>query len=104
MQLAVATLAAGGFSPHPQSIMGYRNDTVTWIVTLFMFLAGGNYALQYRVLFQRNFGRSLHNEELRLYAVIVVVVSLALCLALVRTGPGLSATDCATGCSRSFRS
>ena len=84
---SLSTLAAGGFSPHPQSIMGYRSDTVTWIITLFMFLAGGNFALQYRVLFQRSYRSLLHNEELRLYAVIVVVVSLALCLALVRTGP-----------------
>jgi trk system potassium uptake protein TrkH len=66
--------------------MGYQSDTVTWIITLFMFLAGGNFALQYRVLFQRSYRSLLHNEELRLYAVIVVVVSLALCLALMRTG------------------
>ena len=59
-----ATLAAGGFSPHPQSIMGYQSNTITWIVTLFMFLAGGNFALQYRVLFQRNFRALLHNERL----------------------------------------
>ena len=81
-----ATLAAGGFSPHPQSIMGYQSSTITWIVTLFMFLAGGNFALQYRVLFQRNYRAILHNEELRLYAFIVVTVALLLCLTLMRTG------------------
>ena len=81
-----ATLAAGGFSPHPQSIMGYQSNTITWIVTLFMFLAGGNFALQYRVLFQRNFRALLHNEEFRFYSCIVVVMSLLLCLTLMHTG------------------
>ena len=81
-----ATLAAGGFSPHPQSIMGYQSNTITWIVTLFMFLAGGNFALQYRVLFQRNFRALLHNEEFRFYSFIVVVMSLLLCLTLMHTG------------------
>lgn len=84
---SLSTLAAGGFSPHPQSIMGYRSDAVTWIVTLFMFLAGGNFALQYRVVFQKKYRALLHNEELRLYVFIVVTVSLLLCLALMRTSP-----------------
>lgn len=83
---SLSTLAAGGFSPHPQSIMGYQSSTITWIVTLFMFLAGGNFALQYRVLFQRNYRAILHNEELRLYVFVVVTVALLLCLTLMRTG------------------
>lgn len=78
-----STMAAGGFSPHPQSIMGYQNSTVTWVVTLFMFLAGGNFALQYRVLFQGKFQALLRNEEFRLYTTIVVLMSLLLCAALV---------------------
>ena len=45
-----ATLAAGGFSPHPESIMGYTNPAAEWIIAGFMFLAGANFALQYRAL------------------------------------------------------
>ncbi|MDD2464662.1 MAG: TrkH family potassium uptake protein [Desulfobulbus sp.] len=78
-----STMAAGGFSPHPQSIQGYQNSGVTWIITLFMFLAGGNFALQYRVLFQAKLRSLLYNEEFRFYLSIVVVMSLALCAALV---------------------
>jgi len=83
---AFSTLAAGGFSPHPQSIMGYQSASATWIITLFMFLAGGNFALQYRVLFQGKIRALLHNEEFRLYATIVVLMSLLLCAALVVSG------------------
>ncbi|MBU0961237.1 MAG: TrkH family potassium uptake protein, partial [Proteobacteria bacterium] len=39
---ALSTMAAGGFSPHPLSIMGYDNSAATWIITFFMFLAGSN--------------------------------------------------------------
>ena len=81
-----STMAAGGFSPHPLSIMGYQSSAVTWIVTLFMFLAGGNFALQYRVLFQRKFRSLSQNEEFCFYTAIVLVMSLLLCLALLLTG------------------
>ena len=46
---AMTTLAAGGFSPHPRSLEGYQSPAIQWIVTLFMFLAGVNFALQVRV-------------------------------------------------------
>lgn len=35
---SLSTLAAGGFSPNPQSIMGYHSNYVTWIILIFMFL------------------------------------------------------------------
>jgi trk system potassium uptake protein TrkH len=75
---ALSTMAAGGFSPHPQSILGYQSSAITWTVTLFMFLAGGNFALQYRVLFQAKLRSLLQNEEFRFYLGIVVVMSLFL--------------------------
>lgn len=69
-----ATLAAGGFSPHPLSIMGYANPAAEWIIALFMFLAGANFALQYRALAGRP--RALFgDEEFRAYASIVLVAS-----------------------------
>lgn len=83
---AFSTMAAGGFSPHPQSIMGYQSAPITWIITLFMFLAGGNFALQYRVLFQRKYRALPQNEEFCFYMTIVAVMSLLLCTALVWSG------------------
>ena len=44
---AFATMAAGGFSPHPLSIAGYESAAIDWIITVFMFVAGANFALQY---------------------------------------------------------
>lgn len=71
------TLAAGGFSPHPQSIAGYANPTAEWIFVAFMFLAGANYSLQFRVLRGRPLSL-LRDEEFRVYVGIVVLASLLL--------------------------
>ena len=76
---AMTTLAAGGFSPHAQSIMGYDNAAVEWTISLFMFLAGANFALQYRALIGRP-GALFRDDEFRAYTGIVVVA--AACLAL----------------------
>jgi len=69
---ALTTLAAGGFSPHPQSIMGYADPTVEWIIIGFMFLAGANFALQVRAIR----GRPLvffRDDEIRVYVGVIVV-------------------------------
>lgn len=72
-----ATLAAGGFSPHPTSIGGYANPAAEWIIAFFMLLAGANFALHYRTL--RGEWRALPaDEEFRAYIGIVAVATIAL--------------------------
>jgi trk system potassium uptake protein TrkH len=72
---AFTTLAAGGFSPNPQSVMGYRNAAIEWVIIFFMFVAGANFALQYRAL--RGQRRAIaHDEEFRAYAGIILVATL----------------------------
>lgn len=67
-----AAVGAGGFSPHPQSLIGYDNPAAEWVITAFMFLAGANFALQYRAL--RGEGRALAtDEEFRVYASVILV-------------------------------
>lgn len=79
---ALSTMAAGGFSPNPLSIIGYQNDTITWIVTFFMFLAGGNFALQYRLFIQGKPRPLLQNEEFRFYSGVVGVSTFFLAVIL----------------------
>lgn len=78
---SLTTLAAGGFSPHPGSIGGYNNPAAEWVITLFMFLAGANFALQYSALRGRPL-RLLRDEEFRAYVGIIVVSTLLLCASL----------------------
>ncbi len=82
---AFATVAAGGFSPHPQSVMGYQRPAVEWTVTFFMFLAGANFALHYRAILTRS-TRIFRDEELVAYIAIVVLASAAVTGFLVTDG------------------
>jgi trk system potassium uptake protein len=71
---SMATLAAGGFSPHPASVAGYPSASIQWIIIVFMFIAGVNFALQVRVA--RGNGRALINdEEFRAYTAVVLAAS-----------------------------
>jgi trk system potassium uptake protein TrkH len=78
---AFTTLAAGGFSPHPLSIAGYRNPAAEWVITLFMFAAGANFALHYRAL-RGELGVFRRDEEFRAYLGIVLVAAAGLALFL----------------------
>jgi trk system potassium uptake protein TrkH len=85
---AMATLAAGGFSPHGLSIAGYRNPAAEWIIIVFMFLAGANFALHYRALRGdlRSFAK---DEEFRAYAGILAVSTALLLIFLRPEAPGV---------------
>ena len=76
------TIAAAGFSPHPLSIAGYQNPAAEWVIIVFMFLAGANFALQYRALARRDFRIFTSDEELRAYAAVVLVASLLVAVAI----------------------
>lgn len=75
---SLSTMAAGGFSPHPLSIIGYESPTITWIISLFMLLAGANFALQYKCFIKGKFQALLTNDEFRFYLAIIIFFSLLL--------------------------
>ena len=80
---AMATTAAGGFSPHGAGILGYANPACEWVFVAYMFLAGANVALLWRVASGRPLA-FFRDPEFRAYtAVVVVAVAL---VALQRPG------------------
>jgi trk system potassium uptake protein TrkH len=82
---AMATLAAGGFSPHPLSIAGYQSAAIEWIVIVFMVVGGANFALQYRVVLGNV--RALRvDEEVRAYAAVIVAATVVLAWFLISGG------------------
>ena len=85
---AFATMAAGGFSPHPRSIAGYDSATIDWIVTIFMFIAGANFGLQYRAI-RGSRNALVQDEELRAYAAIVLIATFLITMVLLRSGMGV---------------
>lgn len=78
-----STIAAGGFSPNPESIMGYNSSLITWIIIVFMFFAGANFALSYKVLFQRKLKAPFRSDEFKFYFYIIAGFSALLASMLI---------------------
>lgn len=66
------TISTGGFSSRTLSVRAYNSDTVYWITTLFMFLAGVNLALYYEA-FRGKIQVIWRDQEFRVYLTIVLV-------------------------------
>ena len=78
---AFATMATGGFSPLDNSISGLESAYADWVITMFMFLAGVNFALHYRFLQ----GKSItvfRDTEFRVYVGITLTAILLITLAV----------------------
>ena len=78
---AFTTMATGGFSVRNTSIAAYNSPLITWIITVFMFLAGTNFSLLF-LLLRGRLREVLHSEELRIYTIIVVCATAFICLDL----------------------
>lgn len=68
-----ATIATGGFSTKNTSITNY-SPYIQYVVTLFMLLSGINFALHVLML-KGKFREVAKNEELRLYLLLIFVVT-----------------------------
>lgn len=78
-----STIATGGFSAMPNSIIDYHSTKVTLCVLFFMFIAGINYIIVYRCIKNKKPTPLFKSEELKIYLVITFVLSLLLTLSLV---------------------
>lgn len=97
---AFATMATGGFSTKNGSIADFNSPYVEWVITLFMFLAGMNFVLHYRLLRGKRI-TVFRDEEMWLYTGICVGSTLLTALAIWKpTGSLLYSAgfaDAATG-------
>ena len=66
------TMGAAGYVPHDASIAYYQSPYVEWVCTIFMFMAGTNFALYFRII-QRKFSKVFRDGEYRLYWKIVLI-------------------------------
>lgn len=75
---AMATLSTGGFSTRQASV-GAFNPYIQYVITIFMFIAGSNFAVTYFV-FRGKPGKLWENEEFRAYlfftTIVIIVTSL----------------------------
>jgi trk system potassium uptake protein TrkH len=71
---AFATMATGGFSNSGASIAGYNSPFIEWVVILFMYLAGINFVLHFRVL-RGDSLTLIRNREYLFYTAIAVAAT-----------------------------
>ncbi len=73
---SLTTLAAGGFSPNGESIMGYASPAAEWIFIPFMFIAGASYPLMFIACTKRPLALFRDGEFLFYAAVTLITVGL----------------------------
>ncbi len=78
---AFTTMPTGGFSPKPESIAAFAAAS-QWVITVFILIAGANFALHYRMLRKRV--NPIRDEELRLYLGVLAVAAVILFVELLR--------------------
>ena len=59
-------MATGGFSTYNDSIAHFHSYYITWVITVFMIIAGTNFNLFFTMIFDK-IKTALADEELRLY-------------------------------------
>lgn len=77
-----ATVATGGFSTKNASIAAFPSPVIQWIIIVFMFAAGVNFTLHYRML-RGNLDCYHQNDECRAYVKLFALGVLILVLVLV---------------------
>ncbi|AEB11144.1 TrkH family potassium uptake protein [Marinithermus hydrothermalis] len=71
---ALATVPAGGFSPSPTSFAAYP-AAAQWVAVLFMYFAGANFLLMYKLIFGREIRPLLKDPEFKVYTLVVLAAS-----------------------------
>ncbi len=78
------TLATGGFSPKGSSVGFYSSGFIHVVITVFMYLAGVNFILYFRLI-RGQFGSIFRNTEFRVYTAILVLATLLIAVDLYGT-------------------
>lgn len=82
---AMTTMATGGLSTHNSGIASFHSNYVSWVLTIFMFLAGTNFALFFFAASQ-GIRSTFKDEEFKAYFYIAVVSSLLIMISLLQSG------------------
>lgn len=92
---ALATISTGGFSPHNNSMAYFDSPTFDWIITLFMFMSGVNFALYYQMIRGRSLRSFYKDAEFGFYTVVTLIASLLIGCSLYASGTFETIADCA---------
>lgn len=69
------TLATGGFSTQNASIANY-SPYIQWVIIIFMFMAGMNFIIHYRLIFAADITMLKKDREFHFYSIVTVIAIL----------------------------
>ena len=82
---AMTAMATGGYSTHNEGITYFHSDYISWILTLFMFIAGTNFNLFF--LAMKSGPRiAARDEEFRFYTLTVILSTALVVISLMTEG------------------
>lgn len=88
----LTSVATGGYSTYDASVAAFANPLAEWVLVLFMFLGGTNFALQYRLFRLGDWRAVVADREFWTYTGLLLGASLLVTLDLHReTGAGVLA-------------
>ncbi len=79
---ALTTMPTGGFSTEARSAEAFGAAS-QWTITIFMAIAGANFALMYRALIRRRPGVLVRDEEFKVYVGFLLAATIAVTAILV---------------------
>ena len=80
------TMATGGFSTKNASIASYNSPFIEWVVIVFMFFAGMNFIIHYRIFFFRKFDLLRNNREFHFYFMVILLAIITSIFILANKG------------------
>ncbi len=89
---AFATMATGGFSTRNASVGAYLSPYIEWVITVFMLLAGMNFALHFKFL-RGNFRSLFSDTEFKTYVCIFLAATVGISLSLAASGAYAGGAD-----------
>ena len=70
------TMATGGFSTRNLSIAAFNSAYIEWVILIFMFLAGTNFLIHYKLIFGRDISMIKENREFHFYLSTIIVITI----------------------------
>ncbi|MBY6203884.1 TrkH family potassium uptake protein [Halomonas denitrificans] len=83
---AFTTISTAGFSTYDASVAQFDSALIDWLLVLFMFVASMNFALHFLALRRATAQVYLHDPELKLFAILLLGISILITVLLWRQG------------------
>ncbi len=83
---AFTTISTAGFSTYDASVAQFDSALIDWLLVLFMFVASMNFALHFLALRRATAQVYLHDPELKLFAILLLGISLLITALLWQQG------------------